>query len=171
MMNCWLPSFKTQNMMYFAFLDAKLIWASNMTSEFDYELRLSSLDEYLETTDESRSQLIDYFKARTKRVEKFPHIAMLQVGFIQRDVANRWCFQQWGLADGECQEMHSSYPCCEIENNHSHDDGTWMSVFLAKTDYDYGFNEWYFETEAQRNEFVANLPSIDHGEKFPHWND
>jgi len=38
---------------------------------------------------------------------------------------------------------------------------------LVKTDYDFGFNEWYFAESEDCDFFVANVDKINWGEHYP----
>jgi hypothetical protein len=81
------------------------------------------------------------------------------------DFANRWCWQHFGPADGVCVQRQSDYPMCELLEAHAHT-GKWMSHWLVKTDYDFGFNGWYFSEQADRNSFLASVDEINWGEKY-----
>jgi hypothetical protein len=91
---------------------------------------------------------------------------MLQVAYPELDFANRWCWQHFGPADGECLQRQSEYPACTLSGDHSHT-GKWMWYFLGKTDYDFGYNEWYFESELDQQRFLASVSDINWGEKYP----
>lgn len=41
-----------------------------------------------------------------------------------------------------------------------------MTYWLAKTDYDFGFNEWYFKRHADLNRFLEFIPHITWGEAY-----
>jgi hypothetical protein len=42
----------------------------------------------------------------------------------------------------------------------------WTLVWLGKTDYDYGFTEYCFLNEADRDAFLAVAPSLTFGENY-----
>lgn len=96
----------------------------------------------------------------------------------------------------ECQEIHSEYPGCplilateymrtdwfftkgdhrkyrsykayisEKVPEHGHD-GTWLAYWLGKTGYDYGFGEYYFQNELDRDKFLAAIPIFSLGEQY-----
>lgn len=96
----------------------------------------------------------------------------------------------------ECFERYSEYPGCSLVQatkyirpykykdidgteredsevcykgndvpKHSHE-GTWTSVWLGKTGYDYGFTEMYFKNEADRDKFIEAVPSFNLGENY-----
>lgn len=48
---------------------------------------------------------------------------------------------------------------------HSHE-GTWRSMWLGKTGYDYGCGEYYFQNESDRDEFLAAIPIFSLGERY-----
>jgi hypothetical protein len=41
-----------------------------------------------------------------------------------------------------------------------------MWHFLVKTDYDFGFCEWYFSERSDRDCFLASVAEINWGEKY-----
>lgn len=90
---------------------------------------------------------------------------MLQVSYPEIDFANRWCWQQFGPAEGECHQAHSEYPACNLPPPHQHQ-GRWLSHFLVKTEYDFGYNEWYFTNETDRDRFVEFIPHMHWGERY-----
>ena len=73
---------------------------------------------------------------RDTRSADFPHSVLLQASYPEIDYANRWCWQQFGPSDGWCLQRHSEYPACSMNGEHEHK-GTWMTHWLAKTDYDF----------------------------------
>jgi hypothetical protein len=100
------------------------------------------------------------------RLAIFPHSVVLQVAYPEMDYANRWCWKQFGPAYGECLQASSEYTACELREPHKHD-GKWLTYWLAKTDYDFGFNEWCFAYSADRDRFLDFIPQISWGERFP----
>jgi hypothetical protein len=128
--------------------------------------KLSSFDAYVETGDESAADLVDTRSERLEILTRFPFAVMLEVAFPELDFANRWCWNNFGVGHGECFEKYSNYRSCTIDFPHCHI-GTWMNLWFVKTDYDFGFNEWYFLTTADRDSFLEFVPSINWGEKFP----
>jgi len=104
-------------------------------------------------------------KERKARLAAFPNAVMLKLSYPELDFANRWCWQQFGPADGECLQSQSNYPACPIQGAHSHT-GTWISYWLAKIDYDFGYNEWYFAANDDAARFLTFAPQINWGEKF-----
>jgi hypothetical protein len=87
------------------------------------------------------------------------------VSYPELDFANRWCWQQFGPACGQCLQSQSNYPACLVQDAHSHE-GTWLSYWLAKIHYDFGNNEWYFASRSEQAQFFAFMPEINWGEKF-----
>jgi hypothetical protein len=126
----------------------------------------SCFDEYLASDDDSVDERRDQEEKRNERLSRFPHSVMLKVSFPECDFANRWCWQHFGPNDGECADHHSEYRVCERTEPHSHV-GKWTSHWFVKTDYDFGFNEWYFSESADRELFLANLDNINWGEHYP----
>jgi hypothetical protein len=103
---------------------------------------------------------------RNVRLAHFPHSVLLQVSYPEMDFADRWCWQQFGPSDGQCSQSQSEYPACVIIGTHEHK-GTWATHWFAKTDYDFGYNEWYFVNQVDRDRFVGYLPHVNWGENFP----
>ena len=96
---------------------------------------LSDIEAYLDYeafTPEVRAEEI---ADRNSRLLLFPNAVLLQVAYPELDFANRWCWNQFGPADGECTQKDSYYRICEVDQPHSHS-GSWMTHWLAKTDYD-----------------------------------
>jgi len=91
---------------------------------------------------------------------------MLEVAYPELDFINRWCWRHFGPLDGECTQKCSEYRACADETPHHHA-GRWTSYWFAKTDYDFGFNEWYFSEKTDRDLLLANLPEMNWGEHYP----
>jgi len=68
--------------------------------------------------------------------------------------------------DGSCTQIYSEYRACADDAEHRHS-GKWASHFFVKTDYDFGYNEFYFLELADRDIFVAHLSDIGWGEHYP----
>jgi hypothetical protein len=130
-----------------------------MTDDETYELKVVSLADYLDETDESRGELIERFKERELRSNSLPFSVMLKITLLDLTAASRWCFERWGLPDGPCFESHSTDAYCTDESDHAHE-GNWNWSFYVKTDYDYGFSEWSFKMDSQLNEFYKMLPVL-----------
>jgi hypothetical protein len=103
---------------------------------------------------------------RNETLKAFPYSVLLEVSYPEMDFANRWCWQQFGPAHGACLQLHSDYPVCLLKDTHIHD-GRWTTHWFAKTAYDYGYNEWYFADQADRDRFVEYLPHVSWGELYP----
>ena len=103
---------------------------------------------------------------RSQRLMRFPHAVMLLVSYPELDFANRWCWQTFGPGDGPCLQRYSEYPACDRADDHGHD-GVWTYHWFIKTDYDYGYCEWYFARAEDAEQFLANLDNIHWGEKYP----
>lgn len=127
--------------------------------------------------------------------KEFPFTAVVEGHYPETDNASRWCWRNISPPHGPClYEHYSEYPGCplvlateyiqegsyldnqgvthtwaqkcykEVEP-HEHE-GSWTSLWLGKTGYDYGFMEFYFKNEADRDAFVRAVPEIDLGEKY-----
>lgn len=129
-------------------------------------LILSNFEEYLAEGDYSPEVRAEEERERNGRLSQFPHTVMLQASYPEIDFANRWCWQQFGPYDGECLDRQSEYRSCGLNDPHSHV-GKWMWRFLQKTDYDFGFAEWYFESRHDQECFLANSDALNWGENYP----
>jgi len=133
---------------------------------------LSSFEEYLANTDETNEELTEQLAVRDATLGAFPFGVILRVAYPEIDYANRWASQQFGPRDGECFDVRrgskpSEYPVCDDPEPHDHQ-GTWCCCQLpVKTDYDFGFCEWYFSNPTDRDRFLAFAPTINWGENFP----
>ena len=103
---------------------------------------------------------------RQTAIHRFPYAVVLKVAYPELDFSNRWCWEQFGPADGDCLDSQSEYRSCELLGPHSHE-GRWRWRWLAKTDYDFGYNEWYFVSAADRSAFLEVVPRINWGEHYP----
>ena len=128
---------------------------------------LSSYEAYLSCEDDSAEVRAAEGQERDARLVQFPYAVMLEVAFAELDFANRWCWQSFGPAYGECiLQTSSEYPACTLNAPHCHA-GQWSSYFFVKTAYDFGFCEWYFSDPSHRDRFLANIPNIHWGERYP----
>lgn len=55
---------------------------------------------------------------------------------------------------------------CDAPEPHAHQ-GTWCCRWLVKTDYDFGFCEWYYSILEDKDCFLTFVPTINWGENFP----
>ena len=126
---------------------------------------LSSFEQYLASEDCAPEIRIQEEHERAARLSRFPHVVTLQVSFPEVDYANRWCWRRFGPSDGDCLQHQSDYPACSISELHSHV-GKWMQYFFGKTDYNFGYCEWYFLEQSDRECFLASVGEICWGEKY-----
>ncbi len=126
----------------------------------------STIERYLACEDESPEDRAAEALGREKTILHLPHALMLELAYPEMDFAVRWCWHRFGPRHGECQQEHSQYRVCHIEMPHSHP-GRWTTHWFVKTDYDFGFNEWYFFDRADRDLFREGLSAINWGENYP----
>ena len=126
---------------------------------------LSSFEEYLARACDSPEARAEEESRRNDRLSRFQYPVTLQVSFAEFDFANRWCWQHFGPSDGECLQSQSDYPACAVLQPHSHT-GKWMWHWLVKTDYNYGFCDWYFSVQSDRDCFLGSVGEIHWGEKY-----
>lgn len=125
-------------------------------------LVLSSIESYLACGNDSPEDI----RERDELLLRFPYTVMLEVAFPELDFINRWCWLHFGPMDGECLEKYSEYRSCAEDTPHQHT-GKWTSHWFVKTEYDFGFNEWHFSEEADRDLLLTSLPDMNWGEHYP----
>ena len=113
----------------------------------------------------------------------FPHVVTVGHLYEDMDLAHRWCWITFGPRHGECLDAHSGAPACPLvlarkrladPGNpggaaryeagspvpaHSHR-GTWTTLWLGKTDYDYGNQDYCFSTRQQMDLFLAYVALV-----------
>ena len=129
-------------------------------------LKLSSIESYLANEEDSPEGRDAEIREREDRLRRFPYSVMLELAYPELDYAHRWCWQRFGPRDGPCRQKDSEYKACLDETEHPHT-GKWASYWYVKTDYDFGYNEFYFAGQADRDLFLAHLPDIHWGEHYP----
>jgi hypothetical protein len=127
---------------------------------------VSSFERYVAEFGGTSDWLVDERAERDLRKSRFPFSLMLELSFAELDFVNQWCWQQFGAADGQCLDKSSNDPICQIKEEHSHA-GKWCWNWIEKTDYNFGFCEWYFSDQDDLSRFKALLPEICWGEKHP----
>jgi hypothetical protein len=130
----------------------------------DYNDYLAS--EFAQHATGSADALSDEKAERATYLADFAHTIVLELAYPELDFALRWCWQQFGPARGRCEQAQSEYPACQQPDPHEHD-GRWSTRWLVKTNYNFGYNEWYFQTAADRDEFLRFVPQINWGERYP----
>ena len=114
----------------------------------------------------------------------FPNRAVLEGLYDEHDYAAHWCWRNVSPANGNCCDWQSAYPACPLvlstayvkrwtyrdkdwekvsykdPGKHVHE-GTWSSLWLGKTDYDYGFHEYGFANQGDRDRFLAAVPNFN----------
>ena len=128
--------------------------------------KLSSYESYRASENDDPEERSRAHEERNQLLSKFPFAVMLEVAFPERDFANRWCWQNFGPKNGPCHQIQSNYPCCLHGFEHTHE-GVWCTRWFVKTDYDFGFNEWYFREQSHQEMFLSFVPLINWGERFP----
>lgn len=128
--------------------------------------KLSTFDAYLKTGGDTVAEQHDQHRERQQILDRFPYPLMLELSFPELDFANRWCWQHFGPSHGEYFQKHSLYRMCAADFPHCHI-GSWSYRWFVKTDYDFGFNEWYFSNASERDLFLKFVPDINWGENFP----
>lgn len=140
-------------------------------------------------------RMADKQAKRDEYAAKYPFRVIFEGSYPHQDFAHRWCWQTFGSPQVEkCGDAHSEYPACplvlateyiqtgsyplkdgtivnwsekayrEVED-HSHE-GTWICYWLGKTGYDFGFSEYFFENELDRDRLLAAAPTFTYGEKY-----
>lgn len=97
---------------------------------------------------------------RRRLLQSYPHSVILALHYPQLDIAEYWCWQQFGAAWGECLQRHADRPACAETLPHCHTAQRWHSHWYVKTGYDYGYNEFFFAHRADCERFLAFVPQI-----------
>jgi hypothetical protein len=129
-------------------------------------LLLSSIEHYMAREDDPLADRLQQSRERDERLRQFPFPVMLEFAYPELDFAIRWCWQRFGPMDGDCTQKSSEYRICCDETPHRHA-GTWTTHWFVKTEYNFGFCEWYFSNQADHHEFRASLPELNWGELYP----
>jgi len=141
------------------------------------------------------SREIHHQERRDAILKRFPYSAIVEGHYPEGDTATRWCWQQFGPMNcEECYDYSSEYPGCPLvlateytetgvykdkngeehrwqekrykkPEKHNHE-GIWEIIWLGKTGYDYGFYEFCFKNEADRDKFLEAAPSFGFGENY-----
>lgn len=139
----------------------------------------------------SLDQYPDFDRQRAKLLVRFPYAVVATGFYYEHDYACRWCWQNISPEDGNCSAWQSEYPACPLvlateytaqgtwmdkngkilpwerkrytnPGNHVHE-GQWSFFWLGKTDYDYGYGEYYFRDESDRENFLVALSTFQTG--------
>jgi hypothetical protein len=158
-------------------------------------MRLGTVEEYIEgsflerPSALERASVLEDTLISAELHDQFPFSAIVEGGYPEWDVAERWCWQTFGPRHGVC-DWSSEYPACPIilaaekiltkvgpagqeqeymtyskPIEHSHT-GLWTTSWFGKTDYDHGFGAFCFSNENDMNKFIAHVPEVDRGEKY-----
>lgn len=135
-------------------------------------------------------------KESTRRslMERFPYSAVLEGYEPYHDFASRWLWANVSPCDGKCHDYYSEYPACPVvlatktlrdyqyttkdgrvvkgkapeyhdPGEHSHE-GNWAGMCLTKSGYDCFYIEYFFQSEQDRERFIAAVPSFRDGDNF-----
>ena len=146
-------------------------------------MQISSIDEYLriEPLDEPEKLVLAH--------AQFPFGVVVECDFPEWDVANRWCWQNFGPRQGECWGQ-LEYATCPLilptehivkevvrgkeyevkrySNVPAHNHvGIWTTYWFGKTDYDHGYGEFCFSSGDDKTKFSEYIPHVDWGENYP----
>jgi hypothetical protein len=128
-------------------------------------LFISSFEKYVATECASAEIAGDEMRNRQVRLQRFPYSVVVELSYPELDFAERWCWQNFGPADGDCMQRYSNYRMCLEGASHTHS-GKWLRHWLAKTDYDFGYCEFHFSDQANQVAFLAQVSSFNWGEDF-----
>jgi hypothetical protein len=158
----------------------------------DYKMKIATIEKFF---GENETRKIYNQDKRDETLKKFPFTVIVEGCYPEGDFACRWCWRQFGpMHTEECAESYSEYPGCPLvqateylhhytykdsdgtmkedsekqykkPEKHAHE-GNWTIVWLGKTGYDYGFSEYYFKDEANRDAFIIAVPSFGLGERY-----
>lgn len=155
-------------------------------------MKLTTLEKFFR---ENENRKIYNQDKHDEALKKFPYTAIVEGCYPESDYSARWCWKQFGpMHTDECTESYSEYPGCPLvqateylhhytyknhdgnmkedsekcykqPEKHGHE-GNWTIVWLGKTGYDYGFTEYYFLSELDRNDFAEAVSSFGLGERY-----
>lgn len=122
--------------------------------DIGYSLALTTFEEFLE--DYPHTFCEETLKEINETEKHLPYTTTVKWMYVAMDDALPWCWQVFGPKDGLCVDSE----CCplvlaygrEKVKAHSHQ-GTWTSIWLGKTDYDFGYEKFFFKYEAARDVF------------------
>lgn len=123
---------------------------------------------------------------REERLKTFPYFIMFEMAWETDEELSKWCWDNIGLYDCKsCNEMAWFTPGCPLmldlikntpknddnekyweEIQKAHDDiehgyeGNWATLSFGKTGYDYGFIEYYFKNEVDKEKVLAEIPIL-----------
>lgn len=151
-------------------------------------MKITTYNEFIEKYNKTWSE-----EKRAEFAKQFAYTAVVEGNYPEQDYLTRWAWQQFGpMQCEECCESYSEYPACPLvqateytynytykdidgtmkedsekqykkPEKHGHE-GVWTTVWLGKTGYDYGFMEFYFKNEADRDAFLKAEFSL--GERY-----
>jgi hypothetical protein len=139
------------------------------TNGAEKSMRISSVEEYV------RIEPLDDPTELELTHAQFPYRVVVECDFPEWDVANRWCWQNFGPRHGECWSQ-LEYATCPLifptehivkavvpgkeyelkrySNVHiPHHVGIWTTYWFGKTEYDHGYGEFSFIRENNKAKF------------------
>lgn len=131
---------------------------------------------------------------RNELLVRFPNTVIATGFYPEHDYASLWCWQNISPENGPCNAWHSEYPACPLvlatehiergtwkdksgkdlswerkrytnPGNHGHE-GIWSFLWLGKTNYDYGYGEFCFRNESDRESFLAAFSTFTWSEDW-----
>ncbi len=129
----------------------------------ELKLEISNFEEFLKEdyligNDNKQEFLKRKIKERNNILLDFSHSIILKLSYHQLDFANWLLWQILGEVYGYCG--YSNFPMCKIKGEHKHN-GIWAIYWLAKTNYDYGFNEWFFKQKEDSDVLIKIKPLLE----------
>lgn len=128
----------------------------------------NSKSEYLQNNLASYDN--DFKLLKDKRqllLSSFPYSTVIEGVYEEHDGLSRFCWNEFGPKD--CAKCPGPYYGCnyyplnkEDEDEfppHSHS-GNWTSLWLGKFGYDFGYEEYFFRFEVNRDCFLAAVPNL-----------
>ena len=144
----------------------------------DYGDYLDSLKEFPELREQRVSYFARFVEAKRYATHlKFPHVVTLRGDYPSHDEIEAACWDRFGPRDGPCTHYEFTENVrCEItaklrQDNpdwfdvavpdHSHE-GVWTTLWLQKTGYDYGYQDYCFSDLADKQRFLTLFNSQGH---------
>jgi len=102
----------------------------------------------------------EYDLMRRQFLASLPNSVIVEGEYSELDMAVNWCLTNIGQPD-----ITSTWKCVAQGAGESQEiaglqNGQWANQWFYKTDYDYGFMEFYFRSPADPARFVEAVPSF-----------
>ena len=152
----------------------------------DRERLAATHPEYVQSRLDTQRELD---RDRHELLTAFPYSVVAEGISTEHDFAAHWCWQHLGPMHGCCIGAYTEYPACPlvlateyyervvyqgrewVEKRYLHPvahehQGVWTYLWFGKTDYDYGYGEYFFSAELDCGRFVSAFPTFTWSEAW-----